>query len=64
MAQYDLGKFRTLFLAGERADPDTIQWAERLYTEHRIPFVNTTAMSIEEIAAAIMHRTGIRRRAF
>ena len=29
-AQYDLSKFRTLFLAGERADPDTIQWAERL----------------------------------
>ena len=27
---YDLTKFRTLFLAGERADPDTIQWAERL----------------------------------
>jgi propionyl-CoA synthetase len=27
---YDLSKFRTLFLAGERADPDTIQWAERL----------------------------------
>ena len=26
---YDLSKFRTLFLAGERADPDTIQWAER-----------------------------------
>ena len=26
----DLSKFRTLFLAGERADPDTIKWAERL----------------------------------
>jgi propionyl-CoA synthetase len=25
---YDLSKFRTLFLAGERADPDTVQWAE------------------------------------
>src|SRR5664279_1803713 len=25
---YDLSKFRTLFLAGERADPPTIQWAE------------------------------------
>ena len=30
LAAYDLAKFRTLFLAGERADPDTIQWAERL----------------------------------
>src|SRR6266568_4234811 len=29
-AQHDLGKFRTLFLAGERADPDTVQWAEKL----------------------------------
>jgi propionyl-CoA synthetase len=29
-AQYDLKKFRTLFLAGERADPDTIMWAEKL----------------------------------
>jgi propionyl-CoA synthetase len=29
-AQYDLKKFRTLFLAGERADPDTIAWAEKL----------------------------------
>jgi propionyl-CoA synthetase len=27
--QYDLGKFRTLFLAGERADPATVEWAER-----------------------------------
>ena len=25
---YDLKQFRTLFLAGERADPDTIHWAE------------------------------------
>ena len=29
-AQYDLSKFRTLFLAGERADPDTVDWAEKL----------------------------------
>ncbi|MEL6783697.1 MAG: propionyl-CoA synthetase [Pseudomonadota bacterium] len=26
---YDLSHFRMLFLAGERADPDTIHWAER-----------------------------------
>jgi propionyl-CoA synthetase len=30
LAHYDLSKFRTLFLAGERADPDTVIWAERL----------------------------------
>ena len=29
-AQYDLSKFRALFLAGERADPDTVMWAENL----------------------------------
>ena len=27
--QYDLKEFRTLFLAGERCDPDTLTWAER-----------------------------------
>jgi propionyl-CoA synthetase len=30
LRQYDLSKFRTLFLAGERADPPTIQWAEEM----------------------------------
>ncbi len=28
LAQYDLSQFRTLFLAGERADPPTVEWAE------------------------------------
>lgn len=28
LAQYNIENLRTLFLAGERADPDTIQWAE------------------------------------
>jgi len=27
--KYDLSRFRTLFLAGERADPETVKWAER-----------------------------------
>src|SRR4051812_32161668 len=30
LGQYDLSRFRTLFLAGERADPDTLKWAEAL----------------------------------
>jgi propionyl-CoA synthetase len=30
LKQYDLSKFRTLFLAGERADPPTIHWAEEM----------------------------------
>jgi propionyl-CoA synthetase len=29
IARYDLASLRTLFLAGERADPDTVIWAER-----------------------------------
>ena len=28
IGKYDLKRFRTLFLAGERADPDTVAWAE------------------------------------
>lgn len=29
LADYDLTSLRTLFLAGERADPDTVEWCER-----------------------------------
>ncbi len=29
VGKYDLSSLRTLYLAGERADPDTIQWAQR-----------------------------------
>ena len=28
-SQFDLSSLRTLFLAGERADPDTVEWCER-----------------------------------
>ncbi len=28
IGEYDLGSFRTLFLAGERSDADTLEWAE------------------------------------
>ncbi|WP_295433613.1 propionyl-CoA synthetase [uncultured Thiodictyon sp.] len=30
LKRYNLKGFRTLFLAGERCDPDTLQWAERI----------------------------------
>ncbi len=30
MAGYDLSEFRALFLAGERADPPTVEWAEQI----------------------------------
>ena len=29
IGKYDLSQFRTLFLAGERCDPDTLHWAEQ-----------------------------------
>ena len=30
LRKYDLSAFRTLFLAGERADPETVAWAEKV----------------------------------
>jgi propionyl-CoA synthetase len=35
--KYDLSHFRALFLAGERLDPDTLRWAERLL---RVPVID------------------------
>jgi propionyl-CoA synthetase len=35
--KYDLSNFRTLFLAGERADPETIKWAEQ---KLRVPVID------------------------
>jgi propionyl-CoA synthetase len=35
--RYDLSKFRTLFLAGERADPPTVAWAEE---QLKIPVID------------------------
>jgi propionyl-CoA synthetase len=34
---YDLSAFRTLFLAGERSDPDTLAWAQR---QLRVPVID------------------------
>jgi propionyl-CoA synthetase len=37
IAKYDLSRFRTLFLAGERCDPDTLHWAE---THLEVPVID------------------------
>jgi propionyl-CoA synthetase len=37
LKKYDLSCFNTLFLAGERSDPDTIRWAE---THLRVPVID------------------------
>src|SRR5215467_3924510 len=37
IGRYDLGSLRTLFLAGERCDPDTVQWAQ---AKLRVPVID------------------------
>jgi len=37
LARYDLGRFRALFLAGERCDPDTLVWAQ---TTLQVPVID------------------------
>ena len=37
LAHYDMSAFETLYLAGERADPDTIKWAE---THLHVPVID------------------------
>jgi propionyl-CoA synthetase len=37
LAKYDLSRFRALFLAGERCDPDTLAWAQGLL---KVPVVD------------------------
>ncbi|RDJ19840.1 propionyl-CoA synthetase [Bosea caraganae] len=37
LAGHDLSQFRALFLAGERADPDTLKWAEEVL---RVPVID------------------------
>jgi propionyl-CoA synthetase len=37
IARYDLGSLRTLFLAGERCDPDTVEWAQ---AKLRVPVID------------------------
>ncbi|HEY0223830.1 MAG TPA: propionyl-CoA synthetase [Pseudolabrys sp.] len=37
LKQYDLSRFRALFLAGERADPPTLEWAE---TVLKVPVID------------------------
>jgi regulator of PEP synthase PpsR (kinase-PPPase family) len=41
-----------------------VRSAEALFSENGIPCINTTHMSIEEIATTIMHTTGLKRRTF
>ncbi|MES9966395.1 MAG: propionyl-CoA synthetase [Sedimenticola sp.] len=37
LAKYDMSKFESLFLAGERCDPDTLEWAQ---TKLQVPVID------------------------
>ena len=41
---------------------DEVRQAEKLYRQYRIPYIDTTQASIEEIAARMLQRAGIERR--
>ena len=38
--QYDLSSLRTLFLAGEHSDPDTLHWCEHALQDYDIPAID------------------------
>ncbi len=42
---------------------DEVKRTERWFDEYNIPFINTTGLSIEEIATKILSQTGLRQRA-
>jgi regulator of PEP synthase PpsR (kinase-PPPase family) len=39
-----------------------LQWVEGLYGREKIPFINTSSFSIEEIATTVLHETGLKQR--
>lgn len=41
-----------------------VQWAEELFERQRVPVIDTTAISIEEIAVSILHQFGLARPAY
>lgn len=48
--------------ANLRTCVDEIRQAETLYRQYRVPYIDTTQLSIEEIAARMLQRAGIERR--
>lgn len=48
--------------ANLRTCMDEIRQAETLYRQYRIPYIDTTQLSVEEIAARMLQRAGIERR--
>jgi len=48
--------------ANLRTCSDEIRQAETLYRQYRIPYIDTTQLSVEEISARMLQRAGIERR--
>ncbi|RBP48616.1 posphoenolpyruvate synthetase regulatory kinase/phosphorylase PpsR [Arenicella xantha] len=48
--------------ANLRTCVDEIRQAETLYRQYRVPYIDTTQLSVEEIAARMLQRAGIERR--
>jgi len=48
--------------AALRTCVDEVRQAEALYRQYRIPYIDTTQLSVEEIAARMLQRAGIERR--
>lgn len=48
--------------ASLRTCVDEIRQAEALYRQYRVPYIDTTQLSVEEIAARMLQRAGIERR--
>jgi len=48
--------------ASLRTCVDEIRQAEKLYRQYRIPYIDTTQLSVEEISARMLQRAGIERR--
>ena len=40
------------------------RWAESLFRRHRVPQIDSTTMSIEEIAVSILHKFGLERESY
>ena len=41
---------------------DEIRLAETLYRQYKVPYIDTTQLSVEEISARMLQRAGIERR--
>jgi hypothetical protein len=40
------------------------QWAEKIFKRYAVPSIDTTAISIEEIAVSVLHRFGLKRESY